>query len=243
MLTRLVNSIRYRARMARFGIYYLRSFQLRQVRVAGRRVHLSFPPAERATHEWELGRILFEDCYGLSNVPGPVRTVVDIGANIGLFALAARHFFPQATIYSYEPNVALEPHLQAHCQAVGASYRLQAVGAKPGRVDLHPAENSLHSVSQESTGGAVEQTTLAAILKETGPIDLLKLDCEGAEWAIFEDAEPWRHVRALTMEYHLWARPGLTAEDLSGQLERLGFGRIEIEPSPKGTFGFARAVK
>ena len=34
---------------------------------------------------------------------GPVGTVVDIGANRGQFALAARHCFPQARIVSFEP--------------------------------------------------------------------------------------------------------------------------------------------
>ena len=36
---------------------------------------------------------------------GPLRTVVDIGANRGQFALAARHVFPQARIVSFDMTV------------------------------------------------------------------------------------------------------------------------------------------
>lgn len=45
MIRRAIHSILFRARMARFGIYYLtsRSFSLASVRVAGRRVRLKFP--------------------------------------------------------------------------------------------------------------------------------------------------------------------------------------------------------
>lgn len=38
----------------------------------------------------------------LRNMPG-LRTIVDVGANRGQFALAAQHFFPEAEIISFEP--------------------------------------------------------------------------------------------------------------------------------------------
>jgi len=53
------------------------------------------------------------------------------------------------------------------------------------------------------------------------------MDCEGAEWRILRDEESWKHVRFLTMEFHLWA--GYTLEELKSWLEKLGFGIPHIE--------------
>jgi tRNA1(Val) A37 N6-methylase TrmN6 len=87
---------------------------------------LSFPPNEKAVYDWEFHKILIEDCYRLGEIKRPVRTVLDIGANIGLFAIAARHRFPRSTIHCYEPNLALEEHLAAHCSAIDARYYMEA---------------------------------------------------------------------------------------------------------------------
>jgi len=79
------------------------------------------------------------------------------------------------------------------------------------------------------------------VVASLGDIDLLKLDCEGAEWDIFECKDAWRAVRALTMEYHLWAKPASTPDSLRWQLSGLGFSQIEFEPSQNGHWGFAFA--
>jgi len=243
VFTRIRNSIQFRMKMARFGIFYLRGFRLTSIRAGGRRIQLHLPPRERAEHEWEFGQILFDDCYHLAQIPAPARTIVDIGANIGVFALAARYYHPEARIYSYEPNPELEPYLAAHCKAIGSEYSLVAVGDKTTRIKLNPGVDSRHGISEESAGGDIPQIAFADIVKEVGPIDLLKLDCEGAEWGIFADPKPWEQVRNVAMEYHFFAKPGAMEEDLRRQLQQLGFTRIEIKPSPKGGFGFAWAGK
>ena len=229
--------------MARFGIYYLRSIQLRSIRIGGKRINLIFPEAEVSDQKWELSRILFEDCYHLADVRSPVATVLDIGANTGCFALAARHFFPTATIHCYEPNHSLEQSLSAHCSPIGAKYFIASVGAKEGRVNLDLKDDSMHSVSREDPNGQVAQVAFRDAVKRLGTVDVLKLDCEGAEWDLFSDIESWASVRSITMEYHLWARSGLTTGALQAELEKLNFADIVIEPNPKGDWGFARAKK
>jgi hypothetical protein len=49
----------------------------------------------------------------------------------------------------------------------------------------------------------------------------MKLDCEGAEWAIFRDAEAFVSVWDLRMEYHLTEGRGL--DNLRAAANRLGF--------------------
>lgn len=52
-------------------------------------------------------------------------------------------------------------------------------------------------------------------------MDFLKMDCEGAEWRLFEDKEIWRKVENLSMEYHLW--PEHTHEEAWSVVHGLGF--------------------
>ena len=49
----------------------------------------------------------------------------------------------------------------------------------------------------------------------------MKLDCEGSEWGLLEDRESWRHVRFLTMEYHLF--DGQPHDSIVMAVEQLGF--------------------
>ena len=86
MLARLRSSIAYRAKWAELGIYYIKSLHLDSVQIAGRQ--LKFPPNERADQEHEFHEIVIDDCYQLNEIKEPVRPILDIGANIGLFAIA-----------------------------------------------------------------------------------------------------------------------------------------------------------
>jgi FkbM family methyltransferase len=196
MLRRLQSSLAYRAKWARLGIVYVRKPKLDSIRIAGRPVHLSLPETERATHEFEFGKIVFEDCYRLAKIDNAC-TVLDIGANIGLFTLAARNRFPDAIIHAYEPNPDIQTHLAARCDAVGAQRFEAAVGSQGGSISLKFSnEGSLHSVTQ--SGGSLRQVAFADAIAKLGTVDLLKLDCEGAEWDIFTDLrrghafETWR---------------------------------------------------
>ena len=166
---------------------------------------------------------------------------MDIGANVGLFALAARRAFPDAAIYCYEPNPLVLDHLRSHCASVGARLNEAAVGKTTGAVSLERSINSLHTVTNLSAGGGVPLESFSSVVASIGDIDLLKLDCEGAEWDILECRDAWRSVRSLTMEYHLWAKPGSTPDSLRRQLSALGFSQIEFEPSLNGPCGFAFA--
>ncbi|MGA3186194.1 MAG: FkbM family methyltransferase [Bryobacteraceae bacterium] len=166
---------------------------------------------------------------------------MDIGANIGLFTLAARRQFVNAEIHCYEPNPSVLDHLRSHCASVGAHLNEAAVGKTNGEVSLEISDNSLHTVTKVSTKGGVRLESFSSVIAGIGNVDLLKLDCEGAEWDIFQCEDAWKAVRSLTMEYHLWAKPESTTDDLQQQLLGLGFSQIEFEPSPSGPWGFAFA--
>lgn len=242
MLHRIASSLKYRAKWAKIGVLYVRRPNTSRITAGGRKVRLEFPEAERSRQEHELHKIILEDCYRLHDIPN-ADTVLDIGANIGLFAIAARHRFPRAIIHCYEPNAAVLPNLRSHAAQIEAACFSKAVGLKAGKISLQTSEDgSLFSVSKEDAAGLVDQCSFSSAVAKLGRVTLLKLDCEGAEWQIFEDREAWKSVDRLVMEYHLWAKELSSISELRKVLASLGFSRINIrEDAP--SFGMAFADK
>lgn len=166
--------------------------------------------------------LLLDDCYGLKKLAQPIRNVLDIGANVGLFSLYARSVFPEAVIHAYEPNANLEKYLQIQAQAAGFEYFMEAVGKEDGRVSLDFNEDSVQTRSRIDKDGQITQVAFRqAIERLGGYCDLVKLDCEGAEWKIFQDKEAWRPVKHLSMEYHLW--PDHTHDEIEHVVKELSF--------------------
>src|SRR4051795_12153762 len=117
---RLAEMASKRRRAYRLGIALGRSanFELPgSIKFGGERKRLSLPPETGVGVAFS--EILFADCYGVERVQEPVHTVLDVGANVGLFCLAARRAFPTATIHAYEPNSALEEHLANQARIAG----------------------------------------------------------------------------------------------------------------------------
>lgn len=129
---------------------------------------------------------------------GPVRTVVDIGANRGQFALAARYVFPQARIVSFEPL----PGPAALWRAVFAGdARAQlieaAVGPEAGEAEIHLSarddsssllpitarQNALFPGTAEAGTATIRVVRLADALAaaDIEAPALLKLDVQGFE--------------------------------------------------------------
>ncbi len=150
--------------------------------------------------------IFLDDVYGLyffqSYLPG-ISCIADIGANQGLFILAARNVF-LAEIHGYEPNSSVLKQLKYHADFAGAKYYNEAVGLVNGRIEMETKEDSLHGKTRLSETGHIPQVSLGDVISRLGDkIDLLKLDCEGAEWEILKDKTSLKKVRAITLEYHL----------------------------------------
>ena len=223
-----------------------------RVRIAGNNVELRFPESERAVFEHEFGEIFLRDCYGIASLPDDIRTVLDVGANLGLFSLAAIYRFPNAVVDSYEPNSAIEKYLKSNLGNFGRQPKMCAVGGKSGMVNIETTGTSLFSITHLHESGTTPQVSFAeAIQSLGGAVDLVKLDCEGAEWEIFKCEDAWRNVRFLVMEYHLWAKQSSTYADVVEALHKIGFEVTHHAPSPEsivendfgGTFGLLHAKR
>ena len=117
---------------------------------------------------------------------GPVQTVVDIGANRGQFALAARHCFADARIVSFEPL----PGPAALWRAVfagdaRATLVEAAVGPEAGEAEIHVSarQSALFPGTAEAGTATIRVQRLADALPaaDIAAPALLKLDVQGFE--------------------------------------------------------------
>jgi FkbM family methyltransferase len=243
---RLRKSISFRRKWAGVGVYFLRSsdFRLRSVRINGKVIRLRFPTGERDLLTAEFMQIFYHDCYGLGALAKRPASILDVGGNVGIFSVVARHYFPAAVIHCYEPNPSLAEILTSHLSPLGVRLFPEAVGRRSGRIKFEAGEDSLHSVVETGAGGNIVQASLsAAIDRIGGAVDLLKLDCEGSEWEILQDVAAMSRVNHLTMEYHLWAKPGSTLRDMEALLTCSGFRITFQESDPGTTWGLLRAAR
>jgi FkbM family methyltransferase len=193
-----------------------------RVTLNGRQVPVSLPD-EKCIRGTFL-EVVLEDVYGLKQARRPVKTILDVGANVGIFCLAARDVFPDAVIHSYEPNVDIERYLKVQAGTTGATYYLEAVAREEGFVDLQLADESVATKAILSDTGRIRAVSLRTALERLGgSADFVKLDCEGAEWDLLTDPEPWQHVQNLSLEYHIDGTPGHTPERAEDLVKALGF--------------------
>ncbi len=168
---------------------------------------------------------------------------MDIGANQGLFAIAVRQYFKDAQLACYEPNKELSTWLTHNANTVDAKVYFEAVSSQDGKMELIYGETDLHTIAISNADGPIEGVSLRNVVARAGGfIDILKMDCEGGEWDLLTDREVWKDIGAITMEYHLWAKPEVTVQMLSEQIGSLGF-RVLTIALLSDSFGILTAIK
>lgn len=209
----------------RFRVFFLlpRCFRMpAKIRVAGQSVALRFPREEGIAADFIT--CILRNSYGLGRSLGAVHTILDIGANVGFFSLAARGHYPAATIHAYEPNPRVQEHLRANTEELRIQTYPEALGAGRGfvaMIDEGPSDQA-RTVACEDAGSGIRQICLeTAIERIGGAVDLLKLDCEGAEWEILTPGSHWSRVRHLRLEYH--SPNGETLQQACEAVARCGF--------------------
>ncbi|MBW7909499.1 MAG: FkbM family methyltransferase [Kiritimatiellae bacterium] len=164
---------------------------------------------------------------------GPDFTVVDIGAQIGVFTVNAGRKALRGRIISFEPHpdnfALLKQNIDANVLRRASPYN-RAVADKAGTLtffvssfntgghSIMPSEGRDHSLK-------VEAIRLDDILRDEGvaEIDYMKIDCEGAEVQILRGLsdETLRRIRRIVMEVH--AEVDTTDAGLAGWLRQRGF--------------------
>ena len=166
--------------------------------------------------------------------------VMDVGAGVGDFSLYAAKRHPSCFVYAFEPfpesfELLLENLRRNEVENVLAFP--EAIAAQTGRavLDLSAGEPlQIGTAATDTTQGlVVPALSLADALERAGGrCDLLKLDCEGAEYGILyhtPDAA-LRRIRRIVMEYHEGTAPH-TRSDLVAFLSEKGL-QVRTYPNP-----------
>jgi FkbM family methyltransferase len=164
---------------------------------------------------------------------GPTPVVVDVGAHVGSFTLAVLERYPGAACFAFEPAPVAFRLLEANMARNGQRVELhaKAVAHESGSAVLLVNDASAMNRLAWEDERTVDSRTLivpvvsfADVVSDVGGrIDLLKLDCEGAEYDIVErsPSSVWDSVQNIVMEVH--ARAGHGHDTLSAALSRNGF--------------------
>ncbi len=148
--------------------------------------------------------------------PGPIRTVVDVGAYVGVFTLAAARA-GAVRIFAFEPapdSFALLVHnvKRNNCCHCILPIQLAVTGGVSTPLALrrlkngNPGQTGIGFVDEYTEIGTVQTWPLSAVLALAGTVDYLKMDVEGMEFDILapcgQTAEALQMVRWLDVEVH-----------------------------------------
>jgi len=139
-----------------------------------------------------------------SAVAEPV--IIDAGGNIGMSAIWFKQEYPQSKLLVYEADPALAAVLSRNldgAKIAGVEIRNAAVWTKDGVVSF---ANLGQDKGMVSAAGALQVASVDLALHLPERVELLKLDVEGAEYAIIErlcNTGAIARVRNLVAEFHV----------------------------------------
>ena len=177
-----------------------------------------------------LKGVFLDDEYALEHVlQRPPRTILDLGANIGMAASVLTAQFPGATLLLVEPDPRNLERLEraVRWNGLNASIVRSAVASAPGRLRLRVGDNPTCSALETSAMHALPNTvevdvmTVEDLLSYAGwdAVDLVKIDIEGTEEELLTESNAWlARTGALILEIH----PACSPKRIAGALGEFG---------------------
>jgi FkbM family methyltransferase len=183
-------------------------------------------------------------------------TIVDIGANIGCFAVVAGLAAKKGRVFAFEPdrqNHALAERNAALNGLTNVVVERVAVAGEPGTLRLFQgSENSLHTVLQsrldgEAAGEEVPAITLQQIFDrhKITRCDFLKMNCEGAEYEILYRTPPeyLQRIQRIALEYHAKTDKTRLSRELAAFLVGHGIEIFEFTDFVGMDCGYIRGIR
>ncbi|AQT46274.1 Methyltransferase FkbM [Bartonella choladocola] len=184
-------------------------------------------------------QIFVDNEYDSLNLPETAKTIIDLGANIGLSVFFFIKKFPDARIVAVEPDAVnfsiMEKNLEKFSKSV--SLLQAAIWPTDGEVSLVEEDDDHASLgawgyrteaSKDNSALSVKAISIPTIMKQYDMdfIDILKVDIEGAEYELFEkNYEDWiDKVGLVIIETHDRFKPNSEAvvrKALKGRFDEL----------------------
>jgi FkbM family methyltransferase len=169
-------------------------------------------------------------------------TFLDIGANTGIYSLAACAVNPSVHVIAFEPAPRIRERLRENVSVNAWERRIEiraeAVAGGVATASFHvpagdlPCTSSLHPEGFRKLPGAlieVETTSVDAFMSGRDPADLLKIDVEGFENAVLDGMRDIleRRPPSIILEVNLDG-PHTAVQKI---LERYGYAFYHLTPS------------
>jgi FkbM family methyltransferase len=189
---------------------------------------------------------------------GETDTVIDIGGNIGTFAVFAAKCASRGRVFAFEPEEANFSLLCKNIRRNGATNitaKRLAVASERKTVKLSVSgQGGFHSIAEGRATTQVVQSVDAIGLRDVFEefaierCHFLKIDCEGAEYEILYStpAQYFERINRIAMEYHAigdFSKRREQSDELVAFLERMGFSILAYEEFVGFNGGFIRAER
>ncbi|MBL7745581.1 MAG: FkbM family methyltransferase [Chitinophagaceae bacterium] len=165
----------------------------------------------------------------------PGHIIIDIGAHIGCFSLLAADKVPQGKVYSFEPAAetyaVLEQNIRSNNLSNTKAFRV-AMAAENGKTLLYhdlATGNWGHSITKKLSGETEEVNCITLenlfISEKIEQADLIKFNCEGAEFSIllYTPATVLRRIRCMLVLYHGFLEETISTKQVANHLTKAGF--------------------
>ena len=176
--------------------------------------------------------VWIRDSYKARENIGQDNTVIDIGSNIGFFSILASKLCGEGKVYSIEASPLNFKKLKKNIEinniknielfnfALGSSNDMRDLGISKESVCCGLYSNDLDVETIKVQGKILNDLIREEQIKK---IDFIKVDCEGAEYEIFEslDNANFEKIKLLAMEIHYIK--GKNPFELIALLKRKGF--------------------
>jgi FkbM family methyltransferase len=189
------------------------------------------------------------------------RVIFDIGANVGQTALRCRVLFPEAQIFSFEPELEAYKALQKRFAADKLVETIEAAvsderSVVPLYILKHSEVNSLLKPEGDwtETNAAIKVRTTTVdefcVERRINQVDIMKLDVQGSELAVFRGTEKMfrrKAIRNIFVEvmFSPMYSGGALFCSLDALLRQKGFrlcGLYSLSPDHDGWLLFANAL-
>jgi FkbM family methyltransferase len=186
--------------------------------------------------------VFAEDAYRLDWFTadlGEELLAVDIGGHIGCFSMAFARLHPKANVQAFEASPSTAAYTRRNMELNAFTERVTvnntAVASSSGTLQFadNAGGSGLNGITAPEGTPTIQVpcVTLAeAFARAGGPVDVVKIDTEGAEYDIVLGSDPsdWADVQRLVMEYH--PVDGHSWDELRTFLSKAGLEVVLHEP-------------
>lgn len=161
-----------------------------------------------------------------SHNPKPI--IIDCGANMGLSVLYFSKLFPNSKIIAFEPDRSVLPFLEKNIdeqQLHNVTLHKKAVWKKEEELIFYTDKNMGGRVGvayKDQIPMKIQAVRLKDFINK--PIDMLKMDIEGAEYEVLKDCKDVLHyVKNIFLEYHSFYNEEQHLDDILSIFKQQGF--------------------